>query len=206
MTPTHLTHKSVPRAPRPVAKQEVMARLFKRLIAFYGTKFADAFSGLSLDAVQEVWAEELGGYSLDEINAGVNACRQLKWPPTLPEFLNFCRPPLSPEAAYFEAVNNMGLRATGHSPAYSHPAVFWAAQEIGWWDMKNTPQRFIAARWNECLQRHLAKGEWASVPAPPPQLAAPQVREPNEAERAALAALCRRVGRAIARPTTEQSK
>lgn len=183
---------SAPRQQHAHAPQQVMDRLFLRLTAFYGTKLADAYAGISMESLQAMWAEELGGYSLDEINAGVQACRSLKWPPTLPEFLAYCRPPVNVEASYFEAVTNMGLREKGQHPRYTHPAIYWVADEIGPWDLRNVPHRFMAARWADAMRRQLAKGQWKEVPPPPLRLEPPVTRPPNEAERAALASLATR--------------
>lgn len=157
-----------------VQNPEVMDRLFRRLIAFYGTKFSDAYAGLELGSIKEIWGEELSSYSIPEINRGVEACRSLKWPPTLPEFLSACRPPINAPMAYHEATQNLVLRKDGKHPAYSHPAIYWAACDIGMWDLEHTPSRFMEARWAACLSRQLAIGSWSEVPPPPIALEAPK--------------------------------
>lgn len=159
----------------------VVDRLFRRLIAFYGTKFADAYAGLPISEIRDIWAEELRGYSIAEIATGIEACRSLKWPPTLPEFLAACRPPIEAEGAYYEAVRNMALREHGQNPAYSHPAIYWASQEIGPWELRHTPAKLMVKVWSHVLRKHMAMGSWDPVPEPMKQLEAPKGHPPSPA-------------------------
>ena len=171
--------KQLNSAEKPVQPIEVMNRLFGRFIAFWGNKFTDAFSNVETDDMKAIWAEELGGYSIREINQGVAAARSMKWPPTLPEFLAACRPPIDPTSAYYEAIANMALREKQEIPEYSHPAIYWAAASIGQWDMRNTAPKYILSRWSAVLDRELAKAHWDAVPPPPPRLEAPAGHAPS---------------------------
>ena len=144
----------------------VMDRLFLRLMAFYGMKFADSFMAVELAAMKRIWSEELAGYSLDELNRGINACRGLKWPPTLPEFMGLCRPLLEPEVAFHEAATKLALRDRGDDPAWSHPAVYWAAVEIGHWDIRRLGYQPLKARWAHALREQMARTDLAPVPPP----------------------------------------
>lgn len=164
---------------RPTLPPQVIDRLFLRLTAFYGTKLAEAFGGIDMAVMKEIWAEELSGYTLDELNRGVMACRSLKWPPTLPEFMSACRLPITPETAYYEAVNNLALREAKKNPTYSHPAVFWAASEIGTFDMRNVPYKQLAQRWATLLHKHLGDKNIRPVPPPPIELPAPKGKPPS---------------------------
>ncbi|MGE4370808.1 MAG: hypothetical protein AB7E12_14135, partial [Burkholderiaceae bacterium] len=71
-----------------------VSRLLKRMQALYGSKFTQQWEGLDPEEMQQAWAEELGGYSGPELSRGLDACKQKPWPPTLPEFMTMCRPPI----------------------------------------------------------------------------------------------------------------
>lgn len=101
-------------------------RIFQRLAAMYGRKFADAWNGVPQASVKAVWQEGLAGYSPDEIRRGLAECMKRDWPPTLPEFLKMCRPAMDYEAAYVEACEQINKRKHGNDK-WSHPAIFWAA-------------------------------------------------------------------------------
>lgn len=68
--------------------------LFRKFIAFYGSAWTQKYGsvGLTIDELAEEWSIELGGLSGEEMARGVAACRSLKFPPSLPEFLTLCRP------------------------------------------------------------------------------------------------------------------
>lgn len=68
-------------------------RLFERLAALYGSKFADMWRGVDLESVKRTWAEKLGGFAErpEIIKHALDACDDKPWPPTLPEFIGMCR-------------------------------------------------------------------------------------------------------------------
>lgn len=103
-------------------------RLFLRFSAMYGSKFADLWRGCDLASVKALWAEELAGYAADEIKRGIDCCKTRDWPPTLPEFLKLCRPPVDFERSFFEAAKQIGLRDSG-TDEWSHPAIYWACRD-----------------------------------------------------------------------------
>lgn len=123
-------------------------RVWARMVAYYGARFADAWRGVDVPAVKAVWAEEFAGYSLDEIKRGVDGLKGKDWPPTLPEFLSLCRPKPDPQAAHAEA-----CRLIGQLSGWSDCSVFWAAREIGYHDLKAMPYRDIKGRWIDALER-----------------------------------------------------
>jgi hypothetical protein len=43
------------------------------------------------DEMKRVWAEELGGFSSNDIAEGLRLCLDNKYPPNLPQFLEYCR-------------------------------------------------------------------------------------------------------------------
>lgn len=160
---------------------EWVDRLFGRLSAMYGARFADMWAGLDLAMIKAAWAEDLGDLATDEIARGVAACKQRDWPPTLPEFLGLCRPALDPEQAYYEAVQQMALREQGRD-RWSHPAIYWSAVTIGAFDMRNASWSAISKRWSRVLQAELAKGEWPEVPERMAALPSPGETMPDPAK------------------------
>jgi len=118
----------------------------------------------------------LADLSRDELARGMAACRESKYPPTLPEFRSLCRPPVDFEAAFVEAVQQMRLRDTGEDH-WSSPAVFWAAATIGSFDLRNATWGALEKRWKKVLQAELNKGEWQPIPARALALPAPTTTE-----------------------------
>lgn len=159
---------------------EWIERLFSRFAAYYGARFHDMWGGQRLDDVLAIWADELGDLTPDEMVRGVAAAKIAKFPPTLPEFIAMCRPPLDPESAFNEAVQQMALRDQGRD-AWSHPAIYWSAATIGAFDLRNASWSAIKPRWSRVLQAELAKGEWPAVPPRLDALPAPGSTTPDPA-------------------------
>lgn len=174
-------------------------RLFLRFSSMYGSKFADLWRGCDLASVKGLWAEELAGFSADEIKCGIDCCKTRDWPPTLPEFLKLCRPPVDFERAFIEAVKQISLRDSGRDE-WSHPAIYWAAVEIGAFDLRNSSWSGIGKRWTAALSAQLAKGSWHPVPQRAAALPAPADIFPDQ-ERIAQVT---RDAVALTTPTTEQ--
>ena len=147
-------------------------RLFARFSAMYGAKFADAWRGCNIADVKAVWGDALGGYSRDELAAGVAKCLQRDWPPTLPEFLKLCRPPIDYTAALLEAIEQMARRESGRD-RWSHPAIFWAAAKVGAHDLASKTAKDLEPQWRKVFGEQLALGAWADIPARLTALPAP---------------------------------
>ena len=131
----------------------------------YGARFLDAWRGVDIDDMHAVWGNKLAKYTAAEVTTGIHACETLKWPPTLPEFLALCRPPMEPERAFYEAVEQMARRATGDDE-WSRPVIFHAAARIGG-DLKTLPYIALKYRWEAALkaaQRDLDAGRVGEVP------------------------------------------
>lgn len=183
-----------PKEPVPIRWIE---RIFSRLSSYYGSKFADLWSGIDINQVKSDWAEALTTYTAEEIGRGLAECLRHDWPPTLPEFMKRCRPALDPEAAYCEATRLMPMRHSSNeqiraAAKFSHPAIFWAAAEIGN-DLSAGYDR-VKVRWRMALEQAYARcyevgGKFATVPDPAPLLtheAKPLSKEQHEANLARL--------------------
>ncbi len=144
-------------------------RLFSRLVGFYGSKFADLWKGTDLAMVKQVWAETLAGYTPEEIKRGIDACLSRPFPPTLPEFLMLCRPPLNYEAAHTEAVEQMRKREFGED-VWTSPAVYWAAARIGN-DIRAQAYEQIKGRWHAELDKAIADVKAGRLPGEVPKKA-----------------------------------
>lgn len=147
-------------------------RLLDRLAAMYGQKFTDQWRGVDPAYLKSVWSEELASYSVEEIKRGIAACRARPWPPTLPEFLLLCRPPIDPEAAFIEAVREIRKRENNED-TWTHPAIFWATRQFATQDLMGLPFVAIKNRWTQALNAELEKGAWPEIPKRMVELPAP---------------------------------
>lgn len=160
-------------------------RIFQRLGAMYGERFHKQWGDIPGEEVVQVWAEELAGFTAEEIATGLNACKLREWPPTLPEFLRLCRPWMASELAYYEAVKGMVERNRGEVGKWSHPAIYWAAVGIGAQTLLSSTYGSIKAVWDKAFGEEMAKGEWAAIPQPAPALPAPGQTQATKEEAAA---------------------
>lgn len=99
---TELLEQS-PSLPAPIASRVAMRelsterqgvwieRLFTRLSARYGASFGRQWEGTNLAKVKEVWTEELGGFTADQMAGALKAIETNTYPPNLPEFIAACR-------------------------------------------------------------------------------------------------------------------
>lgn len=161
-------------------------KLIERLHLLYGTRFSQAWEGIDKAQLAQAWAEELAGFTGEEIARGLQACRQRPFPPTLPEFLVLCRPPINPEVAFHEAVHCLGQRRRGERGDWTHPAIFHAAVAVGSHDMLHATYGQLRARWERALSDTLTRGTWDPIPDAQQALPAPRKTEAGdrEAERA----------------------
>ena len=116
--------------------------LFARFMAIYGHKFKSCFETENeIRLAKREWALSLDGYSEAALVAAVNRCKEtLAWMPTVSEFLAILRDIQgdfglpSDTAAYQEACYKAADPA---SHQWSHPAVYLAGREIGWFRLRS---------------------------------------------------------------------
>lgn len=125
-------------------------RIFMRLHGRFGNQFFDKYrTGQSIrtgrqdangDEVLEdagvmnaktVWAEELAGFSVDELKAGLSA--KYAFPPSCDEFAKACRPVAAhdDETLFLQACNCALRRKNRESENWPSNRLFWAYQRIG---------------------------------------------------------------------------
>ena len=121
--------------------------------AYYGSRFADAWRGIDPAAMKRCWAEELAGYTGEEIAQGVALLKTRAFPPTLPEFLNLCRKPVDIKADWIDACEQMPIRLRGDgSDRWNRPEVYWAAVKIGAFDLHSNSWDQIKTRWQAAIE------------------------------------------------------
>lgn len=133
-------------------------RIFERLLAMYGRKFADMWGCVDTASLKSTWAEALSDLKPEEISRGLAACLTREWPPTLPEFRGLCRTVVSYETAFTEAAMRWPSRE-----GWTDPANYWAAACFGR-DIGILPYASIKARWKDALDR--ARANPRPIPEP----------------------------------------
>lgn len=78
------------------------ATLWLRMTEIYGHRWTSAHG----ETPTALWSTALSGLSGDQVKRGLLACLTNgdAWPPSLPEFLAWCRPPARENAAAYRAV------------------------------------------------------------------------------------------------------
>ena len=155
--------------PIPLAAVEY---IFDWMTRRYGSVFLDMWAANDHQEVKVAWSEDLAGYTKEELQTGLKACRMRSYPPTLPLFMQLCRPPIDYESAFCEAAKQMALRATGLAE-WPSPAIYWAAVKIGAFDMRNGTWATMKKRWTAVLDEMLMTPNLPPVPDRVPALPEP---------------------------------
>ena len=138
-------------------------KLFNVMEDRYGALWADRYGAFPRDRVMQTWGRDLADMGRADLARGVESSRSCKYPPTLPEFREMCRPAIDHERAYHEAVEQMQRRDRG-ADTWSHPAIFWASCEIGDFDLRNSSWNSIKSRWVSVFNSQMARKQWPEVP------------------------------------------
>lgn len=125
-------------------------RLFSQFAAAYGRKFADLWLGCALGDVKALWAEELGSMTREELAAGWAACKRREWPPTLPEFVNLCRPDTSEEA--FRRAVALTTTPVDQRDYGADSVLYWAIQRFGEHELRTAVFERSKDRWRSILE------------------------------------------------------
>lgn len=151
-------------------QSKLIERLFARFSGMYGSKFADLWRGCDLSSVKSVWIEDLSGFSVAELTAGVEACKTRTFPPTLPEFVSLCRPAIDLRTEWTEACEQMRIRLQGkQEDRWSRAQVYHAAVAIGWHDLNSMSWEQIKTRWGNAI----ANAKASEIPEYRAQLPSP---------------------------------
>ncbi|MFY2060169.1 replication protein P [Achromobacter xylosoxidans] len=174
----------------PMAKLDgisLIDHLWNRLSGTYGGRWLKDFPDeQSIENWKQAWAEAFDEERLtpQDVAEGLRTCRRMSpdWPPSVGEFIRACRPDLEPEVAFHKAAAGMVARHNGEQGHWPHPAIFWAAVEVGAHDMQHCSYATMKARWERTLNEVLARGEWKPVPTIAKALAAPPVTAASRAQ------------------------
>ncbi len=162
-------------------------RFFERLLGFYGNKFLDAYSSMPVDKVKSIWLEEMLAMRLteEEIAAGVQGCRTLAWPPTLPEFLKLCRPPVDAAAAWYRAQFQAKARDRGEV-GFDDPILYEAFRSMSVEIRGGDTHHKHIERWKALLEHAAEQSRIHGLPlpdAPPKALPEPPPTSKEEAQK-----------------------
>lgn len=126
-----------------------------------------------LKQIKKLWLESLRDYPVQQILQGArHAIENSDYLPTLSRMHDCCREGLSqlglPSArdAYIEACNAATPRS---AQAWSHPAVYLAGRDSGWFFLTGRAEREAFPVFREHYQRYCARalrGETLEIPAP----------------------------------------
>lgn len=111
-----------------------ISRIFDRMEDRYGDLWASRYGAFPRARVMRSWAEDLSDMTPAEIIDGMTACRDLKFPPTLPEFRMLCRPDRADDL-FSRAVRVVSLPVDQRD--YGGDSVlYWSIQRFGEHDIK----------------------------------------------------------------------
>lgn len=159
-----------------------MEWLFGQLFGMYGKAFTDKFgSGATVNGkdsgienTKAVWRDSIraNGLRMPDIKRGLASCN--RFVPAWPEFLEFCRPTPNADAALIEAVQQLHARNEGKDQ-WSHPAIYWAAQKVGYHEMTTLSTSALKPRFSAALDDVMRQEVIKPVPeiVKGPRLAAP---------------------------------
>jgi len=120
--------------------------LFARFKAIYTHKFASAYSNPDeVKLAKREWAIVLKGFQEPLLAYAVERTKEVHaWPPTISEFLKLITTAYKaygladPHSAYLEAC---ACRSDPLQYKWSHPAVFFAGSQVGWYKIKSEEER-----------------------------------------------------------------
>jgi Replication protein P len=151
-----------------------------------------------LNQIKRLWLDSLAGHSTETILLGARRCIETsEYLPTLHRMLDCCREAKlqaqglpDAHAAYREACLAPEPK---QAQRWSHPAVFHAGREAGWFFLASTPEAkafpVFEKRYRAVCDRIVA-GEMLQLPAPEPGPAAAALVAPDaDEQRARLAKL-----------------
>ncbi|WP_245931908.1 replication protein P [Marinomonas aquiplantarum] len=146
--------------------------LFARFKAIYTHKFASAYSNPDeVKLAKREWAIALKGFQEPLLAYAVERTKETyAWPPTISEFLKLINTAykayglIDPRSAYKEAC---ACRVDPLTFRWSHPAVYFAGADTGWYKLKSEEERvtwpLFEQAYLKIIDRVIA-GERLSVP------------------------------------------
>lgn len=153
--------------------------MFRTFSRRFGHKFKATYED---SKARDLWLRDLKskGISDEQIRFGLDACVELEWPPSVGEFIRWCKP--RPEqfgipdvdTAYREAAKAVSVGWGEHT--WSHPMIYHAARSIETFEWKNLGDRVLRPMFERAYQilaSRVMAGE--SFDAPIPKALPPKV-------------------------------
>ena len=66
--------------------------LISKIRKSYGKKFADQWAGVGVEELAEEMVDQYQGLTVEDFNRGIARMKRQAWPPTVPEFREWCEP------------------------------------------------------------------------------------------------------------------
>lgn len=129
-------------------------RIFTRMAAMYGNRFAQMWAGVDPEAIKATWAEGLGHLTPGEISDGLDACKSRDWPPSMPEFIRLCRQPPDYFAMFVEASHGNWRSAL----------TYWAAARFGFFELRTTSWEHAKTTWIRAVDETRAMQALPDIP------------------------------------------
>jgi hypothetical protein len=149
----------------------LMDHLYNRMEGMYPQRWKANFpSATSIQNWRESWAEAFEDERItpQDIAAGLKACRKRHdWPPSLPEFIRACKPPVDYETLFSGAAVSV---STGK---WENRLAYWATQSVGSFEVRNEPYVRMKTRWTKAIDELLEDGELPEIPPGREALPAP---------------------------------
>jgi len=166
--------------------------------ANYHNQYYSAFGNDqgSVAITKKLWLQTLRGFPANVVCAAAERIiADSEYLPTLHKMLEACRRAglpgqlPAPLAAYREACNAASPKA---AQSWSHPAVYLAGRDCGWYRLANHSERQVMPEYSEIYQRYadrVAAGETLSIEPPAALEEAPHRPASDNTANANLAAL-----------------
>ena len=156
------------------ARIETINQVFALFRLNYHNQYYSAYPDAEqLKQIKKLWLEALADYPIEQILKGAkHAIEHSEYLPTLNRMLECCQQGLaelglpSPHDAYLEACSARSPKAAQH---WSHPAVYLAGRDSGWFFLANNTERSSWPVFRDHYQAYctrVLRGEKLAVPAP----------------------------------------
>ena len=143
--------------------------LWDRLDGIFNAQWRARFPDeLAIENWSKEWAEGLyeEAVTFGMVKTGLEALRRQMgpdtYPPTLPQFIALCKEIPDFEEAFYEAQRQSASREHGEDK-WSHAAVYWAAQDFGTYELRQTTWKASKTRWVRILSGRIS-GQCPPIP------------------------------------------
>ncbi|MEM8660236.1 MAG: replication protein P [Pseudomonadota bacterium] len=161
-SPTPPGRSEEPRPATSEAHVEAINQIFALFRLNYHNQYYAAFPDAEqLNQLKKLWLDTLCDFPVAQILAGAKrAIKSSDYLPTLNRMLECCQQGLSefglpaPHDAYLEACSAASPRA---AQQWSHPAVYLAGRDCGWYFLSNETQRVSWPIFRDCYQAYCTR-------------------------------------------------